>query len=381
MNRKERLLRSVAGSAVDRPAVSFYEIDGFSQRIDDPDPFNIFNDPSWRPLIELAAAKTDRLVRTPAAVCRNGRRLGILPDGLEEVRIEEGDRRRVRHTAIKVAGGGVLTGTYLTEADVDTTWCTEHPVKNADDLRRWIELPDEELSGSPVVKEVLRIEAALGDTGVAMLDIADPLCRVAQLMPMEEYTVIALTEPELFTRALEKAARFVLWNTEKVAAALPGRIWRIVGPEYASPPYLPPAFFRDYVTRFDREMCRSILKYGGYPRLHCHGRIGEILDDIVATGCVALDPVEPPPQGDVALATVRAKYGDRLTLFGNLEASDIENLSEAAFRAKVRQAIAAGTAGRGRGFVLMPSACPYGRKLPAAALRNYEVMIEEIERL
>ena len=92
------------------------------------------------------------------------------------------------------------------------------------------------------------------------------------------------------------------------------------------------------------------------------------------------DPIEPPPQGDMELAAIRARYGSQMVLFGNLEASDIENLPAAEFRIKVERALREGTAGSGRGFVLMPSACPYGRVLSPAALRNYQVMVETIER-
>jgi len=67
-------------------------------------------------------------------------------------------------------------------------------------------------------------------------------------------------------------------------------------------------------------------------------------------------------------------------LFGNLEASDIENLPTPQFREKVKRALEEGTRGEGRGFVLMPSACPYGRVLSARALSNYEAMVEEVRR-
>jgi len=96
---------------------------------------------------------------------------------------------------------------------------------------------------------------------------------------------------------------------------------------------------------------------------------------------MALDPIEPPPQGDVELSYVRKKYGHQLVLFGNLEASDIENLSADEMKQKTIQAIEEGTAGEGKGFVLMPSSCPYGRKLSTRALKNYETIIEVIEEL
>ena len=59
MTRRERLMATLRGAAVDRPAVSFYEIGGWRLNPDDPDPYNVFNDPSWRPLIELAENETD----------------------------------------------------------------------------------------------------------------------------------------------------------------------------------------------------------------------------------------------------------------------------------------------------------------------------------
>ena len=47
MTRRERLFHSIAGLPVDRPAVSFYEINGLTEDWRDPDPYNIFNGPGW----------------------------------------------------------------------------------------------------------------------------------------------------------------------------------------------------------------------------------------------------------------------------------------------------------------------------------------------
>jgi uroporphyrinogen-III decarboxylase len=196
---------------------------------------------------------------------------------------------------------------------------------------------------------------------------------------MATYTVVAMTEPRLFHRLLERYAAILWPQTEAVAQALPGRLWRICGPEYASPPYLPPRLFREYVVRYDTPMVQAIQQHGGFARIHSHGRLRAILDDIAATGCVGLDPIEPPPQGDVELAYVRERYGRQMVLFGNLEASDIENLPTDAFEGKVCRALREGTAGDGRGFVLMPSACPYGRVLSSLALANYRKMVEVVE--
>ena len=59
MTRRERLMATLRGEPVDRPPVSFYEISGYRQDVDNPDPYNIYNDPSWRPLMQLAREKSD----------------------------------------------------------------------------------------------------------------------------------------------------------------------------------------------------------------------------------------------------------------------------------------------------------------------------------
>ena len=59
MTRRERLMATLRGEPVDRPAVSFYEIGGFPIDPADPDPYNIYNAPDWQPLLQLAEEHTD----------------------------------------------------------------------------------------------------------------------------------------------------------------------------------------------------------------------------------------------------------------------------------------------------------------------------------
>jgi hypothetical protein len=81
----------------------------------------------------------------------------------------------------------------------------------------------------------------------------------------------------------------------------------------------------------------------------------------------------------VALREVRQRHGRQLVLFGNLEIADIEMLPTAQFSELVKRALDEGTAGEGRGFVLLPSASPYGRNLSRVTLHNYEAMVRLVE--
>ncbi|HBB92651.1 MAG TPA: hypothetical protein DC042_13285 [Bacteroidales bacterium] len=371
MTRKERLLATLRGLPVDRPPVCFYEINGYDEHPDDQNPFNIFSHPSWQPLIDLAREKTDRIVMRGVAFKE------IAPDPIghiatDQTTIKNGSRciRRTVH-----AGRRILTMETRQDPDINTIWTTEPLLKDLDDLDAFLELPVFGAGETVNATEFLKVETDIGDTGLVMIDTPDPLCLAALLFDMSNYTMVALTEQERFHRLLERFSEVLLAKTEEVAKLLPGRLWRIYGPEFASPPYLPPYLFREYVSRYVGPMIDLIHQSGGFARVHCHGNIRDILDDIVVMGADAIDPIEPPPQGDVTLKFVRERYGDRLVLFGNLECADIENLPTSEFEKKVRQALDEGTAGSGRGFVLMPSASPYGRVLGERAMRNYEAMV------
>ena len=75
------------------------------------------------------------------------------------------------------------------------------------------------------------------------------------------------------------------------------------------------------------------------------------------------------------LSEIKAAIGEDTVMMGNIEAADIENLAPARFEEKVVKALREGTTGPGRGFILHPSACPYGRTITAQTMANYETMI------
>ncbi len=387
MTRRERLMATLRGEPVDRPAVSFYEIGGWDLRgnLDDPDPFNVYNDPSWRPLVALAEEKTD-LIRMANVPWTSGpaREIDQFAQGCErpnEARSEtwtEGLSHFTRTTL--VVGSRELTQVTRRDAETMTTWVIEHFFKSVEDVKAFVDSPadppDESL---PDVAAFEAMEAELGEAGIASIESGDPLCEAAAMFSMEDYTITAMTEPALFHRLLERFAERLYARVEKVARLLPGRLWRICGSEYASEPYLPPRLYEEYLVRYNRPMVDVIQAHGGYARIHSHGNLRGIIGHLASMGIAGLDPCEPPPQGDMSLTELREAIGKGTVLFGNLEASDIENCSAVEFEDKVRAALEQGTAGEGRGFILMPSSCPYGRTITDKVMTNYETMVRLAE--
>ena len=378
MTRRERLMATLRGEAVDRPAVSFYEIGGWNilAACDDDDEFNVYNHPSWRPLAKLAERETDLIRMIGVGWLDRPADPGADPAAPGHVSRQtwrEGSSRFTRTTLN--CPGRTLTTTTRRDAETMTVWTIEHLLKSTDDLKAYLLLPTAPWPREPDVAAFEAVEADLGDSGIAMIESGDPICEAASLFSMADYTVIAMTEGDLFHRLLERIAERVHAQCEAIARELPGRLWRICGSEYASEPYLPPRLYGEYVARYTGPMVHAIQQRGGFARIHSHGRLRGIMPHIAAMGPAAMDPCEPPPQGDMGLIELRREIGRDTVLFGNIEASDLEILPPAAFEKKVVRALAEGTAGEGRGFVLMPSSCPYGRVITPDTLANYETMV------
>jgi uroporphyrinogen-III decarboxylase len=379
MTRRERLMATLRGEPVDRPAVSFYEIGGWKilDQCDDPDGFNVYNGPSWRPLAQLAEERTDliRMLNVPFASV-DGPAKGE-PGSTSYESWGDEVSRFTRRTVY--CHDRELTSVSRRDADTMTTWTIEHLLKSIDDLKAYLAMPEAPVATEVLTESFLKQEAELGDAGIALIEMGDPICSAADLFSMEDYTITAMTEGALFHQLLERFARDLHTRTAIVAEALPGRLWRICGSEYASEPYLPPRLYGEYVGGYTGPMVDVIQKFGGYARIHSHGRLRNIMPTIMEMNPAGLDPCEPAPQGDMELSELRREYGKDMVLFGNLEASDLEGLPTDQFEQKILAALEQGTEGEGRGFVLMPSSCPYGREIPTRVLNNYEAMVRLAE--
>lgn len=382
MNRRERLMATLKGQPVDRPAVSFYEIGGFQIDPSDTSEFNVYKYPTWQPLLKLAEEQTD-IIRMVSPVCARSHEVKGVRDNSAEtscfhqfftVKEYLEDGCLFVHTTLNVAGRTMMALTKRSP-EVDTIWTIEHLLKDTDDLKAYLQLPDEVFTESINIAMMLEEERKLADRGIVMVDTEDPLCAAASLFSMETFTILAFTEQVLFHQLLEKLSRHLYTRTEETSRLFPGRLWRIYGPEYATEPYLSPNLFDEYVVRYTGPMVKFIQEHGGFVRIHSHGKIKNVIDMIASMGADAIDPIEPSPQGDVELSDIRQRYGQQMVLFGNLEITDIENMEPSQFESVVQKTLDDGTRGSGRGFVLMPSASPYGRVITPRVMANYETMV------
>jgi uroporphyrinogen-III decarboxylase len=132
--------------------------------------------------------------------------------------------------------------------------------------------------------------------------------------------------------------------------------------------------FQRFIVPHVAEMVRLIHSRGARVRLHCHGKIGRVLDMILETGCDGIDPCEPPPDGDITLAEVKRRCQARgVSVWGNVELKLLEGGTPEQVRAEVRKVMSEAKAGSS--FILMPTAAPINVPLSPTTEANYKAFI------
>jgi uroporphyrinogen-III decarboxylase len=145
-------------------------------------------------------------------------------------------------------------------------------------------------------------------------------------------------------------------------------MYRICGPEYATPPYLNPREFDKLVKSYDVNLVNLLHRYRGYARLHSHGKVKRVLPIIKEMEVDAIDPMEPPPDGDVELHEARKILGTRTVLIGNIEERLFEIGHKTDIEKQVKKAISqAATTGE---FILCPTAMPISTPLRRKIQQN-----------
>jgi uroporphyrinogen decarboxylase len=145
----------------------------------------------------------------------------------------------------------------------------------------------------------------------------------------------------------------------------------VSGDDYANQhgTVISPQHFRQFVLPYLKRSIDAAHDEGVPFIKHTDGNIWAILDDLVQAGIDALDPIEPAAGMDIG--EVKAKYGDRIAVIGNVDCSfvltrgTVEEVEEA-----VKETIA--KASPGGGHILASSNSIH----PAVKPENYKAMVE-----
>ena len=329
--------------------------------------------PSYQPICDLSE-RTDLVGDWGPA------NAGTFGTASEEVTVDHAERpseiedHKEVTTLVKTPAGEMRSVYYQPLTPGVPGYQKEYLISSVEDAKKYLSIPyvppKIDCSGFAAA------DAAMGDRGVVMCPFGpEPMYHINALIGSELFAIWTVDERELIRELIETTyIRTRDFLKQQLAAGM-GPLFGYVGPELCIPPLQSPQDFREFVVEYDRRLIDLIHDAGGICWVHGHGKMGPVLEMFVEMGCDALNPIEPPPMGDVTLAQAKARVGDRMALEGNIQQGDLYRVRPERIEELVRTAIR--EAGPGGGFVLCPTSSPWqSASVDQTVIDNYTALVE-----
>jgi len=355
---RTRLLRTLRGEEIDRVPISLYEFDGSYDSW-------IYNYKEYVDILEYAKGKTDKMYSWSPQTTEPVLFYGLI-DEQNISRKTWRDGRSVYTKVIIETPRGPIEKITRRDDNVHTTWTIKPFCESIEDARKILSIPYE--PWRPNVDSFFELDKKLGDEGIVLGNIPDALCLTVELFGLARFLQVYMRNRKITFDLMEFFHERVYNYLQHLLKEGAVTMYRIYGPEYATPPYLHPREFERLVPPYDSDLVDLLHKYGGYARLHSHGKVKRVLPYIKEMKIDAIDPLEPPPDGDIELREARKILGNEVVLIGNIEERLLEIGSKEEIERQVKKAIEEGASGGG--FILSPTAMPITTPLKKKTQQN-----------
>jgi len=269
---------------------------------------------------------------------------------------------------------GKLTAIYKF---IEATW-GNMPIKSfieeKKDVDKFLSLPY--LPLNPEVKSYFEIEKKLGDRGIMQVSLSDPFYVLAGICNFEQIYIWIKTDLKMIQELLSEFCRRICDLVETLFKKGVGPLFWFCGPEQALPPWVNPSYFDSLITDYDSKIFELVHKHKGLVRVHSHGNAMDFLENFRDMGVDALEPLEPPPLGNVILKQAKRLIGDKVCLCGNLP--NLDRLSLKEVDTLVHQAIEDGAPGYG--FILTTAGAAYQPNDTSILINNLIQMVKSARK-
>ncbi len=271
--------------------------------------------------------------------------------------------------------------TRVTRTPIDQPgMCIKPYIEGPDDVERYLSLSYEQVWWD--VSTAVEHAQEVGPKGIAYLGYGDPFYHVSDLFDQEDFAIRVATDFGFIRQLVDAEFERVQRSVKGMLGALADNdvpfLFYTAGPERATPPLLSPDVFEQVVVPYQKQLVDTIHD-AGYPvSLHCHGRVRDILPHAIACGFDVIEPIEPPPQGDIELGELREAAGDQIALMGYVQDQDFYLLTEEEMRDRIRQIIA--EIGQDTGYICCPTCTPFQYPPTETYVRNFVAFLDEAER-
>lgn len=195
----------------------------------------------------------------------------------------------------------------------------------------------------------------LGSRGMVMISLEHAGYALHKLMGSENLAYFTVEHRDLLQYAVGVYAKRICDFVEGMfrQGLGPDTPFCWYGPEVLIPPLASYRDFDQFVCQADAPLCDLIHSRGGFVWVHCHNKTGCLLQKYIDLGVDVLNPLEPPPNGDVNLRESVARFGNRIGWEGNIEIQELISSPTERIQELLEQCVEAG-APSGR-FILCPS--------------------------
>jgi uroporphyrinogen decarboxylase len=146
------------------------------------------------------------------------------------------------------------------------------------------------------------------------------------LMGMTNLLMAVVLEPELVKALVDMSVDYNLEMAQRIANMNVDFVHTGDDIAYNTGPFMSPEHFEELFYPGFRRVMDGFKELGFTVIKHTDGNLWPILDMIVDAGIDCLDPIDP--QGGMDLAEVKAKYGDRIALKGNVDCVHLMSFGE-----------------------------------------------------
>ena len=351
--RRNRLLAIFKGVAPDRPAIKLW---GAS-------PFQECRIPVFEPVRKLAVEKTDIVVSTGSIFnlyCGCHYRKQVESYEIPTDSEDWIDRISIYHTP-----NGDLKSIFTKSTCGKPGYQKEYLLKEPDDIKHLLSMPYDPCDFS--TERHIEAETKLGDTGIGMFSLDNAMYGLVRLTGSENFALWSFDCEALMLEAIELFSnRICEYAKTAISKSITG-VFGWVGPELCIPPLMSPTAFDTYAFQFDKTLIDIIHNGGGYVWVHCHGRMKSMISRFVEMGVDVLNPIEPPPMGDITMKEAFEAVENHMGLEGNIETHDFMVCTTQEIEEKIHETL---DAGLGKRLILCPS---------SGYMENTEPSNQEIE--
>jgi len=361
MTSRERLLAAFQSQPVDRAPVKVWTAA----------PWQKVWHPGFQPVLDLALEKTDLAVQWGMDTGYYMTHSSAAPMVVED-RPSTHEDYREQHITVRTPLGE-LTRIEAYSPIHKPGYTKKYTIETVDDARRFLAIPYVPME--PDLSEYFARVRQLGERGViiAQLDF-EPIFAAQMLMGSETLAIWLLEERDLIRELVECLSIHIVDRVRYLLDRGVGPVLGYYGPELCIPPLVRPVDFKEFVVDVDKRFTRLVKEAGGLLWVHCHGRMSPVLNGFMEMGVDCLNPIEPPPIGDVSMRQAREIVGNRMCLEGNLEADEMYRAPAEHIRRRVAEAI---EDARGGGLILCPTSGFMEWPHPVdRVVENYIVYIE-----